>query len=79
MEADHTTNQTTPTLGFLTPRLGTHQGGILDSYPEAVWNGIAQAAQESNANVLCFVGADLNSPLRYYKDWNARQIMEVSM
>jgi signal transduction histidine kinase/DNA-binding LacI/PurR family transcriptional regulator len=70
MAAETTAHGPDLTLGFFSPRFGTHQGGILDNYPEALWTGIAQAAQEDDANVICFVGADLNPPTPYYKNWN---------
>lgn len=50
------------TLGVLLSHFG--------SYQEAIWNGIAQIAEEYDANVICIIGGDLNSRIGFQKHWN---------
>jgi len=38
------------------------------SYQEAIWNGIAQVAEEYNANVLCIIAA-MSLANRFPKQW----------
>lgn len=45
--------------------------GLYGDYQEAVWDGIAQVAEEYNANILCFVGAALEDGIAFRKHWNA--------
>jgi sigma-B regulation protein RsbU (phosphoserine phosphatase) len=42
-----------PTVGFL-----TH--GVWDTFGNLLWHGAMDAAQEEDANLVCFVGGDLN-------------------
>ena len=44
-----------PTIGFL-----TH--GLLDNYSMLLWNGVMDATQEEDANLICFLGRSLESP-----------------
>ncbi|MBN1428870.1 MAG: substrate-binding domain-containing protein [Anaerolineae bacterium] len=62
MEADIATGKKSPTIGFFISRLR--------SYYEALWNGIAQVATEEGANVLCFIGAELDSQISFQRHWN---------
>jgi PAS domain S-box-containing protein len=43
-----------PTIGFL-----TH--GIWDTFGVVLWHGVIDAAQEEDANLVCFPGGDLNA------------------
>ncbi|MBN1428869.1 MAG: substrate-binding domain-containing protein [Anaerolineae bacterium] len=60
-----TANRTVPTLGLFISRLGRY-----GNYQEAIWRGVAQAAEEYQADVLCFVGGDLESQIGFQKHWN---------
>ena len=62
MEANASASIARPTLGVFISRLR--------SYYESIWNGIAQAATESNANVLCFIGGEINSQIGSQRHWN---------
>ncbi|MBN1312245.1 MAG: substrate-binding domain-containing protein [Anaerolineae bacterium] len=53
------------TIGLFISRLGSR-----GSYQEAIWNGVAQVAEEYQANALCFIGGNLNSPVSFQKNWN---------
>ncbi len=49
-----------PTIGFL-----TH--GIWDTFGAVLWHGALDAAQEENANLICFPGGDLNATRRPFE------------
>ena len=53
-----------PTIGFLTP----HIGG--DGLGANVWSGVLKAAQQYDANLICFVGGELRSHHEYQDQAN---------
>lgn len=54
--------KTNPTIGLFASRLG--------DYYETLWTAIAQVAREYDAQLICFVGGDLNSRIGFEKHWN---------
>lgn len=64
------TNGRIPTLGFFMSNFGNYQEMVLGGYHQTVWSGTAQVAEEYDANVVCFVGGQLNSQVGFQKHWN---------
>ncbi len=59
-----------PTIGFL-----TH--GIWDTFGVLLWHGAMEAAQEQDANLICFPGGDLNAT-RYMFEAQANMIYDLA-